>query len=370
MSGSARVVLLTNTYTPYRAPVWRALADKVGKLDVILLREREANRNWDVISDDAYSIRTLDTKGFYIPNIDSGLYWGGDIGKLLTSLDPTHLIVSGFSAPPFINAILWARIHNIPLVQWYYSHELSSRFKRGPIRWLRKWILQRADAWATTGVMARDYLIDMDIPPERIELISNPVDVSIYRTAINSLGMPKGPARILYVGQFIERKGVYLLLEAFQQMSCEASLRLVGYGPMEAELKQKSLSIPNVEFYPATSNPRETVKHYGWADIVVMPSYREVWGLVVNEALAAGCYVLSSCDAGVTPDLVDNSPVEVGKSIDPARGPFQLSHAMEEVVGSIEKIRERREEISAWGMQHTPRRTADGLWRALLKASS
>ncbi len=43
-----------------------------------------------------------------------------------------------------------------------------------------------------------------------------------------------------------------------------------------------------------------------------MPSLVEVWGLVVNEALASGLPVLASRQAGCTPDLVENAPIGVG----------------------------------------------------------
>ena len=156
MIKNIHVVLLTNTYAPYRAPVWRALADKVDRLDVILLREQEANRNWDVMTDNAYAIHALGTSGFFLPWIDSGLYWGGGVRKMIAALAPTHIIVAGYSAPPFIETILWARKHAVPVIQWYESHALSSRFNRGPIRWLREAMLRRADAWVVPGIMSRD----------------------------------------------------------------------------------------------------------------------------------------------------------------------------------------------------------------------
>jgi len=46
------------------------------------------------------------------------------------------------------------------------------------------------------------------------------------------------------------------------------------------------------------------VKYYALADILVLPSFEEVWGLVVNEALASGLYVLSSKFAGASYDLI------------------------------------------------------------------
>lgn len=370
MSTQAHTVLLTNTFAPYRAPVWRALADKVERLDVILLREQEVNRNWDVMTDNAYAIHVLGTTGFFFPWIDSGLYWGGGVRRMLASLTPTHIIVAGYSAPPFIEAILWARKRGVPVIQWYESHALSSRFNRGPIRWLREAMLHRADAWVVPGIMSRDYLAQMGIPSERVVIAPNTVDTSIFAAGADKSESNQGPVRFLYVGRYIELKGVDLLLEAFSHIQGAATLRLVGYGPLESELHEKAKGLANVEFQPATRSPQETAKHYAWADVAVMPSTREVWGLVINEALAAGCYVLSSCVAGVTLDLVDNASLSVGLSIDPFAGSGPLTRAMDETVGRIDAIRARRGDISSWGMQFTPEYTATGLKNALLASTS
>lgn len=370
MNIQARPMLLTNTYAPYREPVWRALADKVERLDVVLLREQETNRNWDVMTDNAYTIHTLGTSGFFLPWIDSGLYWGGGIRKVLATLAPTHLIVAGYSAPPFIEAILWARKHGVPVIQWYESHALSSRFNRGPIRWLREAMLRRADAWVVPGVMSRDYLVQMGIPSESILIAPNTVDISVFAAGANKSVPNKGPVRFLYVGRYIELKGVDLLLDAFKRTQREATLRLVGYGPLESELREKAKGMVNVEFQPATRNPQDTAEHYAWADVVVMPSTREVWGLVINEALAAGCYALSSSVAAVTPDLVENAPLNVGRSIDPFAGPGPLTRAMDEAIEDIDAIRARRGDIANWGMRFTPGCTAAGLRDALLASTN
>ncbi len=370
MSIQGRLVLLTNAYAPYREPVWRSLSEKVEKLDVILLRERETNRNWDVVSETGYTIHTLDTSGFFLPWIDSGLYWGGGIRKLLDTCAPTHLIVAGYSSLPFIEAILWARKNGVPIIQWYESHALSSRFNHGPIRWLREAMLHRADAWVVPGTMSRDYLEQMGIPSEHVVIAPNTVDISVFSDADKESRHRQGPVRFLYIGQYIERKGVEILLEAFMRTQAEAVLHLVGYGPLESELHKKAKGLANIELLPATNSPKETAKHYEWADVVVMPSLREVWGLVINEALAAGCYVLSSNVAGVTPDLVENAPLNVGLSINPFGGADLLTCAMDETIRNIDAIRASRGSIRNWGTRFTPESTAIGLCEALSVSTS
>jgi len=365
-----RVVLLTNTYAPYRAPVWAALAKRTERLDVVLIREQDSSRNWTKVGDEGgYALHALDTVGGFIPQLDAGLYLGGRISRLLQELKPTHLIVAGYAAPQFVTAIRWARKRGVRIVQWYESHALSSRFRMGPIRWLRESLLKRADAWAVPGIMARDYLVSMGIPAERITLAPNSVDVRIYATATNGCLDRSGPARFLYVGRFIKLKGLCMLMRGFACLQANtAKLRLVGYGPLERNLRSLSSDMPNVEFHTATHSPFETAQHYAWADVVAMPSIREVWGLVINEALAAGCYALSSSVAGVTPDLIENAPLDVGRSIDPHAHIESRAREMANCVDRISDIRQRRAAIQQWGLKFSPEVTANGLWLAACSA--
>jgi len=369
-----KVVLVTNIYAPYREPVWRSLAVMVDELHVIILRKTESNRLWDMetVNDVPYKLHILNSKGLYLGgNYYMGLYWGGGIRKIIEGIKPTHLIVAGYTAGPFIEAIMWAKRRNIPFVQWYESHAGSSHFKGGPMAYLRRLLLGLANAWCVPGTMSKSYLEEMGLPPDKITICPNTVDVHKISSLLSRF-LPDGevqhlgPARILYVGQFVNLKRVDLLLDAYSKLPpARVVLRLVGYGPLEKKLRECSSGFKGIEFMPATRTLEETIQHYLWADIVVMPSNREVWGLVMNEALAAGCYVISSSLAGVTPDLVENSPLDVGKIINPHAGTGALVDLLSATIVDIESIRKRRQSIAEWGQTFTPERTAKGLYEAI-----
>ncbi len=371
-----KVVLITNTYAPYREPVWRALASMVDELHVVLMRETQSNRIWEMQKIQApYTVHVLGATGcFFGGSKHLGLYIGGGVRKLLKKLNPTHLILAGYTAGPYVEAMFWAKNRKVPFVMWYESHQYSSYFKTGIVSFLRKYLLRRADAWCVSGQMSKDYLESMGIPANRITAGFNSVDT--HKIAEMLAQSPheiwtnrSGQARILFVGQFVRRKRVDLLLDAFSALpSGCAKLRLVGYGPLENELRRHAKGLNDVEFMPPTKTLESTVEHYLWADIVVMPSDREVWGLVINEALAAGCYVISSSLAGVTPDLVDNAPLDVGESIDPRMGAKALVTSLLKTINNIENIRRNRLAIAKWGQKFTPERTAKALHEALVIA--
>ncbi len=105
--------------------------------------------------------------------------------------------------------------------------------------------------------------------------------------------------RLLYVGQLMERKGVHLLLEALARRrrlhpneQCE--LWIAGDGPMRKQLEfsaeTNSLNVRFVGSVPYS----ELRSVYASAGILVLPTLCDTWGLVVNEALAAGLPVLGS----------------------------------------------------------------------------
>lgn len=106
--------------------------------------------------------------------------------------------------------------------------------------------------------------------------------------------------RLLYAGQFIERKAVQPLCDAF--LSLEGTgweLWLVGQGPLKLEEKK------NVHVMPF--QPPDMLAHLmresSW---FVLPSYEEHWGVVVHEAALSGCALILRRSIGSVPDLADD----------------------------------------------------------------
>lgn len=110
-----------------------------------------------------------------------------------------------------------------------------------------------------------------------------------------------GSLRLLYVGRMIEGKGLRMLMRALApvlQGDPSVSVRFVGDGPLRAEIERWAATIGGQvevsEFLQADELP--TV--YGEADLMLFPTEGDPYGLVVDEALAAGVPVLSSDRAG------------------------------------------------------------------------
>jgi glycosyltransferase involved in cell wall biosynthesis len=118
------------------------------------------------------------------------------------------------------------------------------------------------------------------------------------------------PLTFLFCGQMIRRKGVDLLLLAFDRLIAkgyDARLLLVG---AEAELPKFMESVsPAAQskiVYEGFQAPERLPDYFGRSDVFVLPSRHDGWGVVVNQALAAGLPVIASNEVGAALDLIDN----------------------------------------------------------------
>lgn len=119
---------------------------------------------------------------------------------------------------------------------------------------------------------------------------------------------------LLYVGQFIKRKGVDDLLDAFKRLQYKFSnkkleLYLVG-NKNSSDMEYYNLISKNINNNIHIKDYMELEhlqKYYKAADFFVFPTHYDVWGLVINEAFSAGIPVVcsSSCGAGI--DLIENN---------------------------------------------------------------
>ena len=108
-----------------------------------------------------------------------------------------------------------------------------------------------------------------------------------------------GKVVFLFCGQMIARKGLDLLLTAFAELGNNAHLLLVG---REAELPAK---LPERCVYAGFQPPEELPRFFAQADVFVLPSRYDGWGVVVNQAIGAGLPVICSDMVGAGHDLVD-----------------------------------------------------------------
>lgn len=108
--------------------------------------------------------------------------------------------------------------------------------------------------------------------------------------------------KFLFVGRLTAVKNLHLLIQVFNNLpNCE--LTIAGFGELEFELK--SIASQNIKFLGAVPN-KQLTKVYQEHDVFVLPSYSEVWGLVVEEALNNGLPVIVSSRVGCTDEIIED----------------------------------------------------------------
>lgn len=117
------------------------------------------------------------------------------------------------------------------------------------------------------------------------------------------------PLSLLFVGRLASEKNIDLALRAFARLANEfdnSRFRIVGAGPDLGRLQAlaRELGIDSRVIFAGAKNTLELADEYIRASYLVLPSSREAWGLVVNEALHYGCPVVVSDSCGCTPELV------------------------------------------------------------------
>jgi glycosyltransferase involved in cell wall biosynthesis len=170
-------------------------------------------------------------------------------------------------------------------------------------------LLARADVVFVPGQSGARYVRRLGARPERIVIA--PFHSTVAKPPVPTAASRNGKLQLLYVGQLIERKGIVPFVEALGRWGRRhpdrpVSLRLVGEGPQAADLAR--LPIPdNVRLELAGSLPyARVIEAYAEADVFVFPTLADVWGLVVNEAMAAGLPVLGSTYSQAVEELVED----------------------------------------------------------------
>ena len=172
-----------------------------------------------------------------------------------------------------------------------------------------RWIYRHVDVAFSVGTNNREYLLRHGLRASQIVHAPHAVDNSRFdagQTADlrNELMIPESAPVIAFVGKLEWKKAPDLLLDAFLKLeNTAAHLLFVGTGDLESELKRRAND--RVHFL-GFQNQTRLPSIYKATDLLALPSRGpgETWGLVLNEAMACGCAVLTSDRVGAATDLV------------------------------------------------------------------
>ena len=235
--------------------------------------------------------------------------------KRIRMYRPDVVNLPGYYEPAMVMVQLCCRIMGIKVVLSIDSTESDNAniwYKEA----IKKFIIGQADGFFCYGTLAADYVLKLGAKPGQILMRNNAVDNEAVRNIhdnTNAVGLKKrhniiSKKNFIYIGRLMEIKNIHRLLKAYQQLDdTDWGLILVGNGKDKEHILHQieENNIKNVYFIPAQPW-REIPKYMALADVLVLPSYSEPWGLVVNEAMACGKAVIVSDKCGCARDLVAN----------------------------------------------------------------
>ena len=206
------------------------------------------------------------------------------------------------------------------------------------------------------------YTVDNDFFKTRIEAASK--DRAAFR---KSLGIPENSPVILYAGKLQARKHPLTLLKAFQKLDAEKTgnpyLLYVGDGEQRDQLTSAVKTAGDHVQILGFKNQTELPAFYDLADIFVLASEKEPWGLSINEAMIGGCVPIVTSECGSTRDLIDETR---GRVVRPGDAD-QLADALCDLLRDRARLRamglSAQNRLSSWGLQES----VDGLRHALTK---
>ena len=250
------------------------------------------------------------------------------VKRLETALDqqrPAALAISGWSGNAAVAALRWSVRRGVPVIMMSESTAVDDR-RVAWKEWIKRCVLRLCQTGLVGGRRHADYLAALGVPRERIFVGYDVVDNEYFSTeadrARQHAPKPDLPERFfLASARFIPQKNLPGLLDAYAQyrerVAAAWDLVLLGDGPLKPNLCAQiaALKLQAHVHLPGFRQYRELPVYYAWAGAFVHASTVEPWGLVVNEAMAAGLPVLVSNRCGCAPDLVEEG--RNGFSFDP-----------------------------------------------------
>ena len=288
-----RLTLVTEIPAPYRIPLFNALADRLN-LRVVFLRDRNPARPYEGHEDERrFEWHTLGGAEFTV----RGRWLVLNHGLLRKLGGSEAVVVGGWNQPAFWEAAAWCELRRVPLVVWVESTAADHR--SGKLEPAKRHLLRAVDRFIVPGEASRAYLDGLGVCPAAISVAPNAVDPAIFSGGRRT--REDGRLRVVAVGRLSHEKGLDVLVEAVRGLPVE--LEIAGVGPEEPRLR--ALAGDNVSFLGWVA--RDALPDlYANADVAVMPSRSDPWGLVLNEAALAGLPLVSTTAAGAAWDVIED----------------------------------------------------------------
>lgn len=372
-----RVAIVTEIIAPYRIPVFNALAQHED-LDphVIFLAETDPFlRDWQVYKDQInFSFEVLPSWRRRVAGYNVLLNWG--LKSSLGKHAPDAVICGGYNYLASWQAASWSGKNRVPFLLWSESTASDQRNRYYPVEFLKRRFLARCHACIVAGRSSFDYLAGLCDSAEKIRTAPDAVDNAFFQATASVVRADAGfyrcthklPRRyFLYAGRLTEEKGVFDLLDAYARLApelrSEFSVVFAGGGKARSRLERRAASIvPGRVHFTGFLQSTDLAAVYALAEMLVMPTHSDPWGLVVNEGMACSLPIIVTTVAGCTGDLVEHG--SSGLVVSPGNV-AELASAMDLLARSPALRRKMAARSAEIIRQFSPEACAEGLAAAV-----
>ena len=299
-----KILFLTNIPSPYRVHFFNELG-KSCKLTVVFEGRFATNRNKIWQSEEAYHFTPVFLKSI---RLGADTFLSFKIIRLLKQKWDV-VILGGYSTPTDMLAIEYMRLKKIPFyietdgglihsdnkfkfkIKKHFITAASGYFSSGKetTKFLKHYgaDISKIYEYPFSSLEAKD-ILPVLLPAEQKQILRKELKI-------------KEDKIIISVGRFVHCKGYDILLKAAVNFPKDMGIYIIGAEPTQEYLKlQKDLNLTNVHFV-GFQNKESLKKWYRAADVFVLPTREDIWGLVINEAMAQGLPVITTdkCVAGL-----------------------------------------------------------------------
>ena len=341
-----KILFITNIPSPYRIDFFTEFG-KYCELTVLFEKagSDERDQSWNKHSFNHFNGIFLKGKA---TDVDKAISF--EVLQYIRENSYDYIMVSNMATPTGMLAIAFMKLKKIPYL--LEGDGGLPKNGKGLKETIKKHIVKSAKACFSTSGDHDQYYLSYGANRENIyrypftsikkeDIIKNIPEFSYKQEIKRKLGISEKQV-ILSVGRFIYGKGYDILLHACWDISRDVGVYLVGGQPTDEyiQLKQE-LKLSNVHFV-GFKLKEDLKEYYRMADLFVLPTRKDAWGLVINEAMAQGLPVITTdkCVAGLA--LIDQG---VNGFIVPVNDVSQLADKMN-VILNDDSLREKMAESS------------------------
>lgn len=332
-----KILFITNIPSPYRVEFFNELS-KYCDLTVVFENRFVDYREEQWIKDKGFNFKSI-----YIENKSKiQKVRIKQIKDIINNDGFDLIIVGGYSTIVGISTIMYLNRKKINFVISTDGGLIKEKESKLMYK-IKRYLIGSAKYWLSTGKNTSKYLKYYGANESGIYLYpfssirDSYIQNELSKSAIKELrekNKIEEDKIILSVGRFIYKKGFDILIKAMKDIDKKIGLYIIGGKPTEEYLKiQKEYQLSNIHFLDFKSQDI-LEEYYQVADVFAFPTREDIWGLVINEAMAKGLPIITTnkCVAGL--ELVED---EKNGFIVPVDNIEELKNAIERII-SDEKL--------------------------------